>query len=107
MIDHKKELEYIQLTKILNKPNRMQIKHQTMNYIKDYTPLRDKRSLIHRVTETKKNLNIELTLNEVPIISPVPPWFDISNYIQINFAEKLTKKHPSNHRSKTLSRNDK
>nr|XP_027211427.1 uncharacterized protein LOC113804734 [Penaeus vannamei] len=94
MKDRKKELEYIHLTKILNKPNRMPIKQQTINYIKNYNPQRDKRSLFHRVTETNKILNIELKINEVPTTSPVPPWFDISNYIQINFAEELTKNTP-------------
>lgn len=94
MKDRKKELEYIHLTKILNKPNRMPIKQQTINYIKEYNPQRDKRSLFHRVTETNKILNIELKINEVPTTSPVPPWFDISNYIQINFAEELTKNTP-------------
>lgn len=88
---HKIELECIQLIKILNKPSIMPIKHQTINHIKEYNPQRDKRSLIHRVTETKRSLNLELTLNEIPIISPVPPRLDISKYIQTNFADNLTK----------------
>lgn len=54
----------------------MPIKHQITNCIKEYNSQIDKILLIHRVSETRRNLNLEITPNEVPNISPIPLWCD-------------------------------
>lgn len=89
-----KETECIQLIKTLNKQNDMPIKKLITKEILEYKLNKDRKSFIHRVLETMKELKINININITPNISPLPPWYDISKYIETNFMDGFTKNMP-------------
>lgn len=47
--------------------------------IEEYNPRKSKRTSIHRATEACKELKFNITANTILNVTPVPPWYDISN----------------------------
>ncbi|XP_047491583.1 uncharacterized protein LOC125040863 [Penaeus chinensis] len=89
-----KEMECMQVIKILEKQENNQMKRIVTANIEKYNPEKDKRGLVHRVIETCKELQITIKAKTIPNITPIPPWFDITNNIETNFLEDLAKNVP-------------
>lgn len=62
--------------------------------IKDQNPVKNKRTLIHRASETCKELKSNITTNTIPNVSPIPPRYDISVKIETNFMNNHPKDMP-------------
>ncbi|XP_037778613.1 uncharacterized protein LOC119575191, partial [Penaeus monodon] len=72
----------------------MPIKHLTLKNIENFNPNKDKMSLVFRVIETCKKWTLNLRVNTIPNISPIPPWSDILQNIESNFMENMNKNTP-------------